>query len=112
MTPPDEFLSGLYDTAAVSAAAAQDAVYDTLALWLSAGRHRDVDAVLSRADFTRLPSAVRRSILCVASWDAGSLPSYPAAAGRAVTLLTAEKGEAYARRVLGPFLRLVPGVPA
>ncbi len=97
----EDFLGGIYALVASGRApAAMDAVFDHLDRLLNDGFFRACDALLTKVELERMPSSVRRAFLAVTRPAKQELPSRAAFYNEALRLLSQERDEATARRML------------
>jgi hypothetical protein len=100
MELPD-FLDRLYILAATGRApAAMDTVFDHLDQLLNDGLFRVCDKLLTQVDLLRLPSGVRRALLAVTRPAKQELPSRVSFYEEALRLLSLERGQETARKML------------
>jgi hypothetical protein len=96
-----EFLDEIYLlTKAGLVPRALDTVIDKVDRMLSKSEFQDCDELLRRVDFSRMPSNVRRAFLMITYPAKDKLPARAPAFGRALALLTQEKGAGTARQML------------
>jgi len=96
-----DFLDCVYARiAAGHVSAAMDAVIDYLDRLLNDGLFRVCDKLLAQANLERMPSNVRRAFLAVTRPAKQELPARAAFYNEALRLLSQERGEATARKML------------
>lgn len=96
-----QFLKATYDLVNEGKQdAATDVVIDFIALSLVEHRFEVCDELLQEVDLRRLPPGVRRTILSMTLYIKNELPSRLPVHRQALELLTAEHGEAEAKRQL------------
>jgi hypothetical protein len=99
--PPDRFLEEVYiQVSAGRVPAAMDAVFDHLDRLLNDGLFGVCDKLLARVDLERMPSSVRRAFLAVTRPAKQELPARAAFYNEALRLLSQERGEQTARKML------------
>jgi hypothetical protein len=96
------FLQGVYGLARVGdIPTATDVIFDRIDRLLSDDRLRACNEILKRVEPEKLPSSLRRSFLTITAAAKDKLPARRAFYDKALRLLSQEKDEAKARKLLG-----------